>query len=242
MDTQNKIQGKKRRVVFEQLQNENTLIKMHIPKLGYEKLTMVIDVRRNGNDSFFIIDPPNDFHENVTDLDQTKIHFEFNFKEDVRYAFASAGGMILENEIWIVFPDIIERIQRRKDFRLEFPKGSRIRFQLKSIEHEMDLINLSMGGAYADISMNKKGEEKIPFLKSGKTVHNIILWSPSEEGNLEVLINKASIMRVEKQKTGKRCNLGLQFIEIDSTEVKTLKKLIYDIQRNFLQRRLKPDV
>ena len=242
MDTQNKIQGKKRRVVFEQLQNENTLIKMHIPKLDYEKLTMIIDVRRNGNDSFFIIDSPNDFHDNVTDFDQTEIHFEFNFKEGVRYAFKSAGGMILENEIWIVFPDIIERIQRRKDFRLGFPKGSRIRFQLKSIEHEMDLINLSMGGAYADISMNKKGEEKNPFLKSGNTVHNIILWSPSEEGNLEVLINEASIIRVEKLKTGKRCKLGLQFIDIDSTEVKTLKKLVYDIQRNFLQRRLKPDV
>ena len=242
MDTQNTIQGKKRRAVFEQLLKENTLIKMHIPKLGYEKLTMVIDIRRNDNEPFFIIDPPNDFQENVPDLTQKKIHFEFNFKEGVRYAFTSVGGMILENEIWVVFPEFIERIQRRKDFRLEFPKGSRIRFHLESIAHEMDLINLSMGGAYAEISMNKDGEEKVPYLESGNTVHDIVLCAPSEEGNLEVNIKKASIMRVEKIKTGKRYKLGIQFIEIDGTEVKTLKKLIYDSQRSFLQNRLKPDV
>ena len=242
MDKQKNIQGKNRHNVFELLIKENTLIKMQIPKLGYEQLTMVNDVCMQSNDPFFIIDPPNDFFDIVTDLDQAKIRFEFNFKEGVQYVFTSVGGMILDNEIWIVFPDIIKRIQRRKDFRLEFPKGSVICFQLKSIEHEMDLINLSMGGAYAEISVNTNGDEKIPILKSGNSVRNVVLSAPSDEGNLNVHINKASIIRVKKLKTGKRYKLGIQFIDIDRAEVKVLKKLIYDSQRRFLQKRLKPDV
>jgi len=242
MDKQKNIQGKSRHDVFKLLIKENTLIKMQIPKLGYEQLTMVNDVRMQNNDPFFSIDPPNDFFDIVADLDQTKIRFEFNFKEGVQYIFTSDGGMMLENEIWIVFPDIIKRIQRRKDFRLEFPKGSVIRFQLKSIEHELDLINLSMGGAYAEISVKRDGDGKIPILKSGNSVRNIILSAPSAEGNLKIHIHKASIIRVEKLKTGKSFKLGIQFIDIDRAEVKSLKKLIYDSQRSFLQKRLKPDV
>ena len=242
MNKQKTTQEKSIHDVFHELIKENTLIKMRIPKLGYEQLTMVTDIRMQKKDAFFIIDPPSGFYDIVNDIDHTRIYFDFNTKDGIQYAFKSVGGLIRDEQIWIEFPDIIERIQRRKDFRLEFPKGSVMRFQIESIEYEMNLINLSMGGAYAEISLNTNGAEKSPRLKSGSSLHNVVLSAPSEEGNLDVHILKISIIRVERAKTEKGCKLGLQFTDMDSGEVKILKKIIYDFQRRFLQKRLKPDV
>jgi len=241
MNELDRIQGKKRFEIFNNLKKERTFIKIEIPSAEYEQLTMVTDVRTQGDTPFLIIDPPKNLNDAVSDLDRVDINFEFSEKDGVQCIFKSSGGKIHNQEIWVEFPDYIERIQRRKDFRLGFPAGTIIHFEIDSVGYEMTLQNLSIGGAYVEISTGRKGNKEIPIFKPGDMLIDIDLITPLEEEKLKVHINKASIITVSALKKQRGFSLGLQFIEIEKNELNILKKIIYELQRIFLQRRLKTD-
>ncbi len=156
--------------------------------------------------------------------------------------FICTSCKILDEEIWIPFPEFIQQIQRRRDFRLGFQEGTSLHFEIDSAKYKMNLINLSMGGCCAEIPAIKYETEKFPVLKSGDNLADVNIVSSSQEDNLEVHIKKASIIRVDDRKNNNRYRLGLQFVDIEREEVNKLKKMIYDLQRYFLQRRLKPDI
>ena len=99
-----------------------------------------------------------------------------------------------------------------------------------------------MGGACAEFPAIKDATKKFPVLKSGDNLLDVNIVSSSQEGNLEVHIEKTSIIRVDNLKNVNGYSLGLQFMDIEREEVHKLKKMIYDLQRYFLQRRLNPDI
>lgn len=237
-----KIQGKSRLAVFEQLKKEKPLIRMKIQRLDYEELTTITDVRTKGKTHFFIISIPKKFTDIAADYERQHIHFEFNSKDGMQFVFICTSGKILDKEIWIPFPEFIEQIQRRRDFRLGFQEGTSLHFEMDSVKYKMDLINLSMGGGCAEIPTIKDETEKFPALKSGDNLLGVNIVSSSQDDNLKVHIKKASIIRVDDRKNNNGYSLGLQFLDIEREEVNKLKKMIYDLQRYFLQRRLKPDI
>jgi len=236
-----RIQGEKRFEIFNNLKKERTFIKMQIPSVEYEQLTIITDVRTQGGTPFLIIDPPKSFNDAVSDLDGVNINFEFSEKDGARFTFKSSGGKIHNQEIWVAFPDYIERIQRRKDFRLEFPARTMAHFEIDSVGYEMTFKNLSIGGAYVEISMVRNENKEIPIFKPGDMLIDIDLTVPLEEEKLKTHINKASIIRVSEMEKQSGFSLGLQFIEIEKNELNILKKIIYDLQRILLQRRLEAD-
>ena len=61
MDVLQRILGEKRLALLEQLKEEKTFVKMQIPSVAYEQLTLIIDIRTKENSPYFIIDPPKDF-------------------------------------------------------------------------------------------------------------------------------------------------------------------------------------
>ncbi len=235
-----RIQGNDRFAVFTQLKDDATLVKMRLMDRDYEQLTMVTDVQDKAGGPFFLIDPPSGFKQAVHGLDVWKIHFEFTSSVGVQYEFKTPGGKISEKKIWINFPKFVDKIQRRRDFRLEFPSGTVIRFEEDHIEYELKVINLSMGGTLAEFSLSKTGRQAIPMAKTGDTLRNIDLISPSEEDD-SVHIKKALILRLSRNDKADRYRLGLQFTEIEKNEIKALKDLIYHVQRDFLKKRLRTD-
>ncbi len=98
-----------------------------------------------------------------------------------------------------------------------------------------------MGGAYIEITMPKNEDNEAPEYKRGDLLIDIELMFYLKEEKLSVHIKKAAIIRARELGNQKGFRLGLQFIEIEKSEMKILKKIIYDFQRSFLQRRLKPD-
>ncbi len=241
MSDQDRIQGKKRFDVFNSIIKEKTLVKMQILSEEYEQLTIITGVRKQGDTSFLIIDSPRKLDDEVEDLENVDIHFEFSEKDGVRLSFKCDGGKKLDKELWVEFPEYIERIQRRKDFRLWFSHGTIIHVKIDSVTYKMTLKNISMGGAYVEISMLRNEDKEITAFKSGDLLKNIELMIHSEEEDMTVNINKASIIRANEMEKQKGFLLGLQFLDIEKHEMSVLKKIIYNLQRNFLQRRLKAD-
>lgn len=241
MSDLDRIQGKKRLDVFNKLKKEKTLVKMQILSAEYDQLTIITGVRTEGDIPFLLIDCPKNLNDEVEDLDKVGINFEFSEKDGVRFTFKCIGGKILDKDLWVSFPDYIERIQRRKDFRLWFSDGTIIHFKMDSVRYKMFLKNVSMGGAYVEISMIKNEDKEIPSFNPGDILMDIDLMFPLEEEEVKVHIDKASIIRASELEKQKGFSLGLQFIEIEKNEMNILKGIIYNLQRSFLQRRLKTD-
>jgi len=241
MSDPDKIQGKKRFDIFNKLIKEKSLVKMQILRAEYEQLTIITGIRTQGNSPLLLVDSPKNLDDAVKDLDKVGINFEFSEKDGIRFNFKCTGGKILKNELWVAFPDYIERIQRRKDFRLWFSGGTIINFEMDSIRYKMSLKNISMGGVYLEISMARNEDKEIQVFKPGDIFADIELTFPLEEEELNVHIDKASVIRASELGKQKGFSIGLQFIEIEKNEINILKKIIYDFQRSFLQRRLKTD-
>lgn len=154
------IQGKRRFYIFKQLQKDKTFIKMRLSGKDYERLTIVTGIQTRKNTPFFLIDYPRGFKEVVSRVDVWKMRFEFIGDDNLTYIFRTSGGEISDDKILIRFPEVIERIQRRKHFRLETPFETKLHFEKKSIEFEMNVINISLRGVLA-YSVEKKAILKI---------------------------------------------------------------------------------
>jgi c-di-GMP-binding flagellar brake protein YcgR len=237
-----KIRGKGRFDIFQQLQSDKTLIKIHIPSKGYERLTIVTGFRTQNNTPFFLIDYPGDFEQALDDEEIWRMDFEFTGKDNIQYAFRTSGGEISGDEIWVRFPDLIERRQRRENFRLDAPMGAKLHLKGAPTEHEMSVINISLGGTSGvviDSIRKKRGTgRRDPIFKTGETLRHLQLRFPSKERELTVNIKKSVVRRVEEIPRMNRYRYGLQFTEMEKKEGITLTKLIYKFQREYLRNRL----
>lgn len=232
------IQGKTRFAVLEQLKKNKTLIQLRLLGEDYERLTVIIDIRVKKNTSFFIIDYPEDFKEAVTDLDAWKFQFEFKGEDKLQYIFTTSGGQISEDGVWLEFPEIIERKQKRKHFRIEVPPGTKIYLKVGSIKREIDVINVSLGGVFGVLVGVKKEDKKKAILKAGKTLKHIQLEFPSLEEERRVHIKKARVIRTEKNPQTNRYQYAIQFTDIENDEENALTQHIYQLQREFLRKRI----
>ena len=232
-----KIQGKSRLDCIKQLQTDKTLIKMRMLNIDYEYLTIVTDIKIQNSIPYFIIDYTDGFREAVSGLNVWKILFEYTGKDKLKYNFSVSGGKFVHNEIWIKFPDYIERIQRRKNFRLTAPEKSKILFTIDSTRFEMDIINVSLGGVLgAHISMKKEIQNK-PVLKNGDNLTDIKLIFHSKE-NPKIHIKKGRVVRLEESTGKTNYRYAIHFTDIAINEENIFTNLIYGFHRQFLRKRL----
>jgi c-di-GMP-binding flagellar brake protein YcgR len=232
------IEGKGRFTILEGLQSDKTLIKMSLLDKDYERLTIVTGIRTRNNTPFFLIDYPGGFRETVADLEVWSVVFQFTGKDKLQYVFRTSGGEIHRNEIWIRFPKVIERGQRRRHFRLEVPFGTKLHFQLRSSKRELSVSNVSLGGVLGAIVSSESGTQKGQSLRSGDILEHIQLEFPSSEEDLRVHIIKARVVRWEDGPLASHKHYAIQFIEMDKSEEAALTELVYKFQREFLRRRL----
>jgi c-di-GMP-binding flagellar brake protein YcgR len=225
------IQGKNRFDIFEQLRKDKTLIQIRLFGTDYEQLTIVTDIRARKNMLFFLIDYPKGFKEAVSDVEVWEMSFEFIGSDNLQYVFKTSGGEISGNEIWIRFPESIEKTQRRKHFRIEVPLGTKLHFEKKSAGFEMNVIDISLKGALVS------SVQKNAILKSGENLIDVQLVFPSKKEDLIVHIKKVSVKRAGKNLQLERYTYGLYFAIIEKNEETALTKIIYELQRKLLQKR-----
>jgi hypothetical protein len=233
------IEGKQSEGLFRQLIRANTLITMRVRGVeGYQRLTMITDLRATRGNHAFAIDPPAQFQEKVGDLPEWSIHFKFTGPDKIEYSFSTRGGQIEGKEIWIPIPDKIERIQRRKHFRIDTPPGTQIKLMVKKTPRLADILNISQGGLLCVLVRLKKEIRTDPVLRLGDTLSDITLTCPNEEGPDDIVpIRSAIIRRVEVDKNHYRHRYAMEFMEMTFSEQSDLTRIIYRLQREFLRKR-----
>lgn len=238
MEPTERIQGERRIGIIEQLQRDRTLLRMRLEEEGYEALTILTGCCFQGKNPFLLIEESDRLKEVLRDLKDCHIEFEFNGKDNLRYSFKALFDRVSGDEIRIGFPECIERIQRRRHFRIDLPVGSELHFERDSKRCVMNVINISLGGAFGGILGPKKGAKDVPIVKKGECLKDILIFFRYEKEDWRVFIEETTAKRVSKDPHGNRYLYALQFTKIQRQESSVLKKIIYDLQRIILRKRL----
>jgi|GEM_PF-313478 len=239
MEDPEKIEGKNLLNLLKALQKDKTLIKMNLPGRDFERITLITRVRHRRQNPVFLIDYPQGFREAVVDIKNVKMHFEFTREDKVNYYFNAYGWAIYRDEIGVRFPECIERIQRRKDFRLPVPPDTKLYSQLDSTLLEMKALNVSLGGTLALLVGRKESDKESPIFNTGEYLSDIKMVFPLEEGDLSVRIEKAMVVRLGEDPSNKKNCCALQFVSMEAKEEKALTEFIYKYQRRLLQEKQK---
>jgi len=234
MSEAERIKGKKREALLRQLKTNKTLVNLRLLGQDYSRLTVVTGIRTQNKISYFSIDCPRGFEKAIGNVDVWKMHFEFSGEDGVLYLFRAVGEEVSNREVWVRFPEFIEREQRRKHFRIKLSPGATIHFTKDSTQLKMGIIDISLGGILVMIA---KGIEKAPVLNPGDELKDIELVFPTGEETPILHINKALVVRSEKDSSTGRYRYGLQFINIERMEEKALTAAFYQLQRQLLMKR-----
>jgi hypothetical protein len=234
-----KIQDKKLFRIMEQLRQNNTMLSMRLVGQNYQRLTMITRIFQDKDTFFFIIDPPRDFKSTVTKLGTWEIHFNFRGSDNLEYIFATFGGDFLDDEPRIPFPKYIERLQRRRHFRLSVPAGTKLYFDSEQDRQEIDLMNISISGSLGVLRTAGGRDQKKPILQKEEHLKNIEIVFPSDIDNSEqkLNVNKAIVRRAEYDPTRKVDIYAFEFESMDKDQEKMLIEFIFNLQRSFLRRK-----
>lgn len=234
-----KLQGTKMVELFRDLVDSRTIISMLILGSRFERLTCVTEVRDDGKQVDVIVDLPDGFKAQADKHQPLKLRFNFNGPDRLEYIFTTQGGIYDGDGLRVPLPEYVERLQRRKDFRQQVPMRSHMNFQAKQLKGTVELINISLGGAYGVIRPKDETISKRPVLKVKQPIFKISLVFPglqAAEGE-NIQIKKAEVVRIEQNKENYKHKYAFEFKHIDKEEKQKLVEYIYHLQREYLKRR-----
>jgi hypothetical protein len=221
--------------LFRQLKKEKTLVRMSLAGHELSGLTLVNDVRASPSPPQFLVDTVKGLAEALWAAETYRFAFEFTGAEGALFRFGTSGGRPVPNGIWVPFPENIERIQRRKDFRLSVLPGTRILYQTDAVRGAIKLIDISVGGGFGVMVRLKAGGAAGDFLREGGVISNLVLEIPLGNETRTVRIRSARIRRLIKRPDDVRPRCALQYLEIDGDQKRILVNAVYDLQRVYLQ-------
>ena len=237
MEHGDSINGKHIHAILEQLKDGKTLVRMKLMGKNYEQLTVINDIRKKGKITNLLIDCPDGFDDLVKDS-SGKLQFEYTGANKLPYFFYADIAQIDQKIIWITFPDLIERRQLRKDFRVDMPSGTCMGFKKYGVKYNKQVINLSLGGSFGALIRSKNMTQPVLPITVGDTLTEIELVFQSKHFEQRVNIRKAVVVRFEEKPFLHSFCYAIHFLDMDKTEEKALTELIYVIQREYLKNRL----
>ena len=98
----------------------------------------------------------------------------------------------------------------------------------------MSMIDISLGGALGTLD----GADNPSIFTVGGNLKDVELVFPHEAKTVSVHIKEAVVRRTGKNPATGREVCAIQFIDILKRQRRKLVKLIYDIQRDYLRRRV----
>lgn len=235
MEFRNQIQGEKAVTIFQQLQGQRVPLRFHVLGRGYERLSIVTGIEIQKGRVFVLLDLPARFENEMPDAAGARVQIEFVDRKGIPHSCRTVIHYVQGDDLWLVLPDYIERIQRRKHFRVEPPQGTRLVFPFQRQEVEAPVLNLSLGGVLGISPM--KGDTRSLPLQVGMRVERLRLLSMMEEDKVEVGINRAEVIRVEKIPESTRINFALHFLRMNRPDSQVLDRFLYYCQRRLLKKR-----
>jgi c-di-GMP-binding flagellar brake protein YcgR len=228
--------------IFEELLQRKTHLKLILIDTDFHHLTIVTALRTQKPDPSFNIDTPEGFREATADIDTWHIRFEFTGKDNIKYIFKTVGGEITDGQIKIKLPELVERRQRRRLFRINAPAGTLICFTITATRYEFEVIDISLGGSLAVLVQADSDVFQEPPLHDMDELKDVELVFPVGIYRKPIRIKTAEIKRTKKNPEASRYEIAFEFTELSNPHKKLLTDLIYRLQRQHLRKRLPFDI
>lgn len=234
-----KIQGPKLDVLFEALIKGKTIISMQVVGKDFQRLTCVTSIEHTPNGNYLMVDRPEGFSQAVGNDESMKLLFNFNGTDHLEYMFGTSGGSVNGRELKIPFPEHVERLQRRKNFRIDTLPGTKLVFASSKLKGRIDLINISLGGAFGVLIKHNQKDLRGSLFKKDQRLYRVHIVFPGHKTMDEqlVVIKKAQVRRIEHDKERKLYKYAFEFMTVDKDNAQKLTQAIYHIQRHFLKNR-----
>jgi len=239
MDDAAKLSREKTHQLFKYLMDKRVLVKLVVKGTGYESVTVITGLRSRNNQEQFRIDSPHDFQIILQSRDCGNLYFEFNGQDKVLYTFETAPEPEWHSgEVWIPIPDGVERIQRRRNFRLEAPMGTELILRQLQPALKMVVLDFSLGGLLCVVESARERIKRNLMLTRGRRLKNLELLFRDENVTTKIRIAEATIIRVETNPVTGYRQYAFQFMRIEKNEEQSLTKVLYNMQRKMLRQRL----
>jgi c-di-GMP-binding flagellar brake protein YcgR len=234
MTTFENLDGDKLLSIFQQLVKQQVLIKVYLPQVDYESLTIVTGARNDGRRPTFQIDVPKGLHAAIEESKSNQLSFEFTSTDKVTHRFKSDIATIEKKFIFLLYPPIIQRHQQRDNFRIKAPFDSYATVLLENAMIRMEIENISLGGVYCYCPNRYKSA-----MAQGLVLTGMELIFTLKNQYYSVIIQQTAVKRLESRHRPKHFGIAFEFIKIKRDHKKQLVQLIYELQRVYLQNRLK---
>ena len=234
-----KIQGDAVRALFKELQQDRIPLTARLKNGDYEHVTYIIDVHEFKRKPFFLIESQKSFQKAADNLDVLRLHFEFIGKDRIKYTFKTRDTQLSYEKIWIKFPEIVLRFQRRRLFRLDAPHGTKLYFNVNDFRYKLLVVNVSLGGTLGVlVSLTKKMEQELKIINP-KILENVELVFPSKghADDSKVNIKTCHVARQGRNRLTHKYEYAIEFKELAEDEQKKLTELFYWWQREYLRKR-----
>lgn len=223
--------------ILYQLMQDRTLIKVSLPEMAYENLTLLTDIQEDDKVKSFCIDPPKGLLDCLGQAQTDRLFFEFTGPDQLIHRFEAQPTASTKSELWLQYPQAIDRYQMRENFRVKALSGSYAKLQIEDRTIRMEIDNLSLGGIFCICPKTFKSLlEDAPRLEDMELT--ITLNNDLFVANIELVLVK----RIETQVRPKYFGIAFEFKKMHKEVRKRLVQHIYDLQREFLQTRLKMDI
>ena len=234
-----KLEGAKLTALFEELISKKQIISMSVVGTGYERLTCIVGIEQGPECQHLLIDQPAGFSQAAGQADLWNLRFTFNGPDQLEYLFSTSIGEYSGSNLKIGFPDYVERLQRRKDFRINTLPGTRLVFAVKKLKGVIDMINISMGGAYGLLVKHNQKDLHGSLLSKDQQLFKVGIIFPADKERQETLvtIRRAEVRRIEHDKERGRYKYAFEFIDMEKDQKQRLTQAIYHIQRQYLRNR-----
>ena len=190
----------------------------------------LLEVREEKNGTLLLIDRVPDFQKTLSASRRQDVLIEYLEKSGVPCSFLSRILQVDARGIWAELPERIQRIQRRKYFRLRAPVGTGIFFQAEPGKEEKGIVkDYSLGGValFANRGIS---------LKKGDQLMNLRLRVQEGKDGLEVLIPLAVVRRVDPEYFQGQSLYALEFLDLPEATRKEFNRHIFEKQGTLLRR------
>ncbi|MGD9010344.1 MAG: PilZ domain-containing protein [Desulfobacteraceae bacterium] len=131
----------------------------------------------------------------------------------------------------------IARYQMRDNFRVKVSADSVAELEIDQQKVRMEIDNLSLGGAYCLCKTKFK-----PLFDKARRLEDVTLKIALKNDIFIVTIDVVQVNRIEPHRKPKFFGIAFEFIRMQNDVRKKLVRYIYEMQRQFLQTRLKMEL
>ncbi len=233
------IRGDAISTVLNELIQRRTLVRIKLIGKDYEQLALIHAIRARKGEWYFLIENPIELQDILIDYSGLPFLFEFTSPQGVPYSFTTLGDWMEDEEIWLRFPETIERRQHRRNFRIEVPPNTFLYFSHQDRKHTLSVVNLSLGGSLGALVQQEKNGSSRLNIAIGDTIENVKLVFRNGPLTRQFNILKARVVRTEEKQAPPIFCLACEFLEMDKENERKLTEIIFELQRQILRKRIR---